>query len=318
MKNNKSYWEMSLKNPEPETDKYYISDEIIVDNPKFTKEIERLRELIRSYCEIAEKDKNSASEILDEICKKVMSVDKIQYTEFIAFWKTFDMSYSVFKNLPEKRQILEKLMVRYCERRCKLYDSLGYSYITVQALYDNGVSRKKGSSAINKLTDILKETFKNISHINSLDTLNVPIGYFLSDSKDKQLFVKFCNKLNIKHEYGTGNQAKQPDLVLKVKNDFFIIEAKHIKEGGGAQDKQVGELIEFIKYSENSDKIHYVAFLDGGYFNNFIKANKTIDSKINMQKRDIELFLDKNKNNFFVNTEGLRTLLKDLFDANNK
>jgi len=48
------------------------------------------------------------------------------------------------------------------------------------------------------------------------------------------------------------------------------------------------------------------------YFNNFIWADDNIDNKIYRQKRTIEMYLDKNKNNFFVNTKGFITLLKDM------
>ena len=90
-----------------------------------------------------EKDEKSASKILDEIHGIIISRDKIQYTEFIAFWKALDMSYSVFKKLPNQKFILEGLLQKYRERRRKLYDRLGYSNVTVQALYDCGASRKK-------------------------------------------------------------------------------------------------------------------------------------------------------------------------------
>ncbi len=101
-------------------------------------------------------------------------------------------------------------------------------------------------------------------------------------------------------------------MVLKIGNNIFIIEAKHIKESGGAQDKQITELINFIKYQENikNPTIHYVSFLDGIYFNKFIKEingntnnNKCKKNKIQSQMNDIISHLKNNKSNFFVNTE---------------
>ena len=46
LRENKYYWEESLKHPEPIGDEYYISDDIIVHDKDLIKKIERLRELI--------------------------------------------------------------------------------------------------------------------------------------------------------------------------------------------------------------------------------------------------------------------------------
>ena len=318
LKKNKYYWGVSLKNPEPVVDDYYISDEIIVEDGDLIQKIERLRELIISYCVMIEKDRNSASKILDEIHSIIVSMDKIQYTEFIAFWKVLDMSYSVFKKLPNQEFILEELLQRYCERRRKLYDKIGYSNVTVQALYDSGASRKKGASGITKLVDLIHGTFDEtfrVSRVDNLHTLmTTSIGYFLPDKGDKSLFREFCRRFDIQYNFGRDHQGKEPDMVLKVNSHFFIIEAKHIKESGGAQDKQIVETIEFIRYSENLDNIHYLSFMDGVYFNNFIWTKSNNESKINRQRKAIEEYLDENKSNFFVNTAGLINLLKDLLE----
>ncbi len=120
LKRNIKYWQISLKNPEPTVDDYYIFDEVIIEDKELIQKVERLRELIISYCVMLEKDKKTAKKILNEIYEIIAFTYKIQYTEFVAFWKE-----------------------KYCSRRRKLYDKLGYSNITVQALYDSVVSRKK-------------------------------------------------------------------------------------------------------------------------------------------------------------------------------
>jgi phosphoribosyl-ATP pyrophosphohydrolase len=313
LKGNLEYWKISLKNPEPIVDEYYISDEIIVDDKKLIKRIERLRDLITTYCVLLKKGENLAEKILDEIYEIISDTDKIQYTEFVAFWKTLDLSFSVFNKLQNQKIVLAKLLKEYCSRRKKLYDRLGYSNITVQALYDIGASRKKGTSGVIKIIGLAKEKFnlKKLSHFRKIEDVKIQkLGYFLPDSGDQKLFRDFCKDFNIRYKFGDEHQGKLPDVVLKVGNHFLIIEAKHIKESGGAQDKQIDEIIKFIKYSENSKSIHYLSFLDGIYFNNFISPPKS--SKVYRQKQEIEEHLKNNPNNFFLNTAGIICLFQDL------
>jgi len=288
LKSNIEYWIISLKNPEPIFDEYYIFDEIIVEDEDFIKNVEKLRELITAYCVILEfeKSKEIADKILDEIYKTITSTDKLQYTEFVAFWKILDISLSVFLKLPNKKAVLAELLKQYCLRRKKLYDRLGYSNITVQALYDSGASRKKGTAGIKKVIYLASEVFnfkREDVYLKTMEEIKTSdIGYLLPD-RDEELFRNFCSEYKIVYRFGEEHQGKVPDIVLKINNHFFIIEAKHIKESGGAQDKQIVELIEFIKYSENSEFIHYLSFMDGLYFNNFICIQLEKNSRASKQ-----------------------------------
>jgi len=316
LRKNIKYWKISLENKEPIEDEYYVFDEVIVEDKELILKVEKLRELIISYCVVIKKNKNSAEWILNDIFEIVTSIDKIQYTEFIAFWKTLDMSYSVFKKLPDKKIILDEILNKYCIHRKKLYNKLGYSNITVQALYDSGASRKKGTAGIIKLLYLAMKIFyfKEDMHLNTLGKISTyKLGYFLPDKGDKNLFKEFCKEFNIIYQFGKDHHGKEPDIVLKIGRHFFIIEAKHIKESGGAQDKQIVETIEFIKYKEVSKCIHYLSFIDGVYFNNFIILTPNENTtKISKQKKDIERYLKSNPNNYFVNTAGLKKLFEDL------
>ncbi|RKX55173.1 MAG: hypothetical protein DRP30_00355 [Thermotoga sp.] len=315
IRKNMEYWRISLENPEPVADDYYIFDKIIVNDKNLIRKVERLRELIIAYCVIYERNEKASIDILNEIYKIIVSIDKIQYTEFIAFWKALDMSLSVFKKLPNQEFILAELLKMYCSRRRKLYDELGYSNITVQALYDSSASRKKGSAGIIKLLDLAGRilNLKEKEHLRKIEEIEIQDrGYFLPDRGDEALFKSFCERFGIDYQFGKEHQGKEPDIVLKINDHFFIIEAKHIKESGGAQDKQIVEIIEFIRYSEDLNFIYYVSFMDGVYFNNFIWTPPENNTKVNRQKRDIEKYLKENPNNFFVNTAGFKELLKDL------
>jgi len=315
LRKNIEYWNESLTHPEQFLDDYYIFDDIIVNDQNLIEKIKQLRLLVITYCKMKEIDENVTSRILDKIYNIIVSIENIQYTEFVAFWKNLDLSYSMFrdfKNSPESINILRDILKKYCEKRFELYNSLGYSNITVQALYDAGASRKKGMAGINKLEDLIKSRFKDVVHAEDRNSLEIAnIAYFLPDSKDEKLFKEFCEIYKIQFEFGKTHQGKEPDMVLKVNQDFFIIEAKHINESGGAQDKQIVEVIDFIKNSESSNKIHYLSFMDGLYFNKFSQENIT-NNKINNQKRNIEEALKNHENNFFVNTYGFKILLNDL------
>jgi hypothetical protein len=120
------YWKKSLESPEQAADPFYTFDKLIVTDSELIKKVERLRELIIRWYTFSEKNVDGASEILNEIYDLIVSIDKIQYTEFVAFWKTLDISYSVFKKLLNKKVILKELLQKYCKRRRKLYDKMGY------------------------------------------------------------------------------------------------------------------------------------------------------------------------------------------------
>jgi len=256
LRRNLDYWKISLKNPEPIIDEYYTFNKLIVQNQNLIQKVERLRELITTYCVLLKIDRQALGKVLDEIYMIALHKN-IQYTEFIAFWKTLDLSYSSFRQISEqdRKLMLHKILEEYCEKRKKLYDELGYSNVVVQALYDSGVSRKKGKAGIEKITNLILQKLKNSQIFRTIDGLRSQIlGYFLPD-KNKILFDEFIENYKIEYRFSQTYQGKLPDVVLKVKDNFFIIEAKHINETGGAQDKQIAELISFINQREPSQNV---------------------------------------------------------------
>lgn len=333
LRDNFYYWNESLKYKENIFDDSYFINQIIVNDEGLISKVEKLRELIATYCVLKEEQGDTEAvlqKIFNNILNLIESTKQIQYTEFVAFWKTLDISYSTFKNYSkeEKKDILKSILELYCKNRRKIYDGLGYTNTTVQALYDAGASRKKGKLGIKKietlLENILKEKEKeNILNISNTEYLKVEnlkdfedkkICYLLPDSNksDKEIFDDFIKRKHLDYRFGRNHQNKYPDIVIKICEHYFIIEAKHIKESGGAQAHQIGEIIEFIKYSEKVDNIHYVSFLDGIYFNKFFSLkDKDNKNKVLSQIQHIENALKNNKNNFFVNTYGLKLLIED-------
>jgi hypothetical protein len=102
LQENVYYWELSLNNPEPLLDDYYIFDYLIIKEEDLLEKSDELRELIITYCVLLQKqqqDSESAEIVYNDIYRILASVNNIQYHEFVAFWKVLDISYSVFSHL---------------------------------------------------------------------------------------------------------------------------------------------------------------------------------------------------------------------------
>ena len=126
------------------------------------------------------------------------------------------------------------------------------------------------------------------------------------------MFKKILKHYGIKFKWSKNHENKQTDFLFKIGNRIFIMEHKHMKEGGGGQDKQINEVISFISFSENNPKIHYISFLDGIYFNLFANKKYLKKGKILNQLKNIKQSLNRNKQNYFVNSIGFKKLLKEL------
>lgn len=291
------YFDWSIKHPEPVLDNNYYSDELIIDEEENMKKIDLFRKLIEEYCE------SKLNEKLDEIKKFLRETAYIQYTEFLAFWKTRDVSLSSYRSWDDKlqKEFLKEILEEYCKERYEHYKGKNYSRITIQALYDSASSRTKGKMGIEKIKKIMKKILEGIEESCDIESFEKKsVTYFLPD-ENRELFESLKEKYQLSYEFGEKHGGKIPDVVLKVNNKTLLIEAKHINESGGAQDKQIVELKDFIKQKEG-ENIHYVAFLDGRYWECF--SEKDIS--------EIKEILEKHPNNFFVNTEGFKKLLEDI------
>ena len=338
---NIDYWRYSLDNPEPEDleEEPYIHDEYIVDNPNYLTQVNYLRDLLTTYCTLSrfiEREPSFTHEelgvsaatadepsenlrdiyqlVLKEIDQLLITVEDIQHTEFVAYFKCFGISHSNYRRKAEMQRltILEKVLQKYCKRRKERYDQLGYTHVIQQALYDSAVSRTQGVSGTQKLCQIIEQVAREskvtIQEVKtSLEFIRSEYSFYPISSKKS--FNELKREINFIYKYGQETQEKVPDLIIKIRSKLLILEAKHIRESGGAQDKQIAELIKFIRQSE-SKPISYVAFLDGRYFNKFRDTSPA--DKIREQRQAIEGALEEYSSNYFVNTAGLRKLFADL------
>jgi len=322
LRDNMEYWKISLEHREPPVDDSYTRDVVIVDNKNYCYNVNLLRELIITFCTLIEINK---TEELDDIVKTIDSiicnVENIEYTEFLSYWKCLDMTYSIYKKLDKKMRFdtLKFILEKYCENRRKLYDQLGYTHVIQQALYDSTSARSQGVSGRVKIMCLLRSVVGDVQVAQSDLDLGSNALWVLLPDENKEGFTELRQQLRMRYRFGETHQGKLPDMVIKIGEPLFVLEAKHVKESGGAQDKQIKELIDFINQEEDSKiPIYYVAFLDGVYFNLFISSEFISSKKFTKpykQRQDIEEALQRYKRSYFVNTAGLRALLEDAYQT---
>lgn len=324
MKNkNIKLFEYSLKQPEPLIDEAYIKSADIIISSKWKKPNKlmtnniNLLENISAY-KVSKKSGNTKalSEIIGNI-RKCLVTTNINYSEFSSFWSIADVSYSTYKKLSEIKQLkfLKYVVEKYLEDRHEMYLGYGYTSTTLQVSKDAKAHKQSGPLGIRKVGVILNEYgFKPLEKLDIENFLSQSLIYINTDKTGKKLFKEIIKKYDLNFQWEKKTDGKMPDILFKKKNDLFIIEHKHMKEGGGGQNKQINEIIDFINYSEkiSSTKIHYVTFLDGQYFNYFSNLNFKAKSKIPTQVVNIRNSLQNNPDNYFVNTAGFKKLLPEL------
>ncbi|MBP7806814.1 hypothetical protein KA057_03965 [Candidatus Gracilibacteria bacterium] len=320
MINNIELFELSINNPEPYIDKYYVKNSRTIisdDKTKLNKLMlarEEILDNIAAY-KIAVKGKNKA--MRTTTLKNIISaleVAGINFSEFTSYWAIKDISYSVYKNTlrSEKLKIefLTNIIPEFIKDRHDLYRHHGYSFSTLQAISDSKAHKSNGATGNIKIIDIFNSFgFTALTSNNISDFIDSDRVYICPDKNNKALFKEILAQYKIKFDWSHNHENKQTDFLFKVGSEIFIMEHKHMKEAGGGQDKQMSEIINFISYKDTG--VHYVSFLDGVYFN--LLADKSVkNGKPFYQRKSIVDNLGKNKQNYFVNTCGFTELMKNL------
>jgi len=323
MINNLSLFEYSLEKLEPLIDEAYVkSKDIIIaaNGKKANKLMISNMELLNniSAYKVAKKSNNSEmlSKIIDNI-RVCLNTTGINHSEFSSFWSVTDVSYSTYKKLliNEQTQFLKAVLEKYLEDRHSMYLGYGYTPTTLQVSKDAKAHKQSGPLGIKKVGTILnKYGFKPLDNLDLESFSLQSLIYINTDKTGKRLFKELLKKYSLNFKWGKKSDGKMPDVLFKYKKDLFIIEHKHMKEGGGGQNKQINEVIQFINHSENnpSMKVHYVTFIDGLYFNYFGSKNFRKKTKIPTQISNIKSALKNNPNNYFVNTAGFVKLLSEI------
>ena len=257
--------------------------------------------------EIGESD--ACDKVVDRLALCLQTKD-INYSEFTSFWECADVSYSVYRRLKasEQREFLHRIIREYIARRHDLYKSHGYSFTTLQVKADSFAHKRTGEQGINKVEGMLAE--HGVTRYESASGTGfaaATMKYILADKSDSQTFDKWIHECGMYFKWGANHSGKLPDYAIKTSEHTFVVEHKHMKEFGGGQDKQIAELLDFIRESESDLRIHYVSFLDGILFNRLFHPKAK--AKVKMQQLGILAALKEFKANYFVNTYGFQELI---------
>jgi len=294
--NNLACFKISQENPEPALDDFYIFDKKDPDIKEYIKNTKQIKNYLITIRTLL--DKKEKKEIINKYFKELAGVlnKYSNCSEFSGFMNACDNTLDFVKH---DFVLLKEIAKRYFKNRI-LNESVPEEWI--QAILDKNASAKKGACGENKLILILEN--KGFKKVYTWDDFNKNEKCVARFSK---VFSLRAVRKNLKIKINTHKQNKRLDLVIKDGSKNFLLEAKHLNTTGGAQDKQLSELIEILSLAEKDKNIFYIAFLDGNYSNILLDKEKARE-KLDTQRKDIARFLKKNPNSFWVNTAGFKIL----------
>lgn len=309
-------FDQCLEHPEPLIDPFYCQDELIISSsaegvptPLMTANAQLHNRITAASVALCDGDEGAFLAQVQKI-RPILEIDNINFTEFTSFFPTLDVSYSIYGNLSDnqKTEFLSIAVRIYIEKRHHTYLSHGYSATTLQVRKDFEKHKTGGSAANRKVVSLLYEN-GYVSHSGDQFS-HARKRFVFGDAANlaEQIQAELKTELGLTFRWRNDHQEKNIDLfIVDASGQIHICEFKHMKESGGGQDKQVAELISLIRHPEENPRLGYIAFLDGIYFNSFRNptAKKTME-----QVRQIRQYLQQNPTNYFVNTYGLKALLR--------
>ena len=312
-------FEFSGQHPEPIIDPYYNRDKIVIPQTvdmtnNLVEKNARLLELISVFSYFIEQGKNNTHPdvcaLIDEVIDILKNTDGINLSSFSQFFMVYNSSHNSFVGYThdEQREFIYEMLQLYGKERHKMYLSHGYTNSILQVVCDNYSHKRNSKTTIVKICDILEQV--GFVHNPNAEGLFAQRFYFLPDKGDKDTFLSFKRQHNVIMESAKNEQNKLPDMVFALNGDYYIMEMKSMKGSGGGQDKQLTEIINFIRYAELDVHIHYVTYLDGEYSN--LLHGDTTQPKIRCQYDDAVACLRNHPGNYFLNTAGFKKFVEQL------
>ncbi len=311
-------FEDCLRHPEPLIDDAYCQDALIISTgpeQRPTRVMEAnsaLLERITAFkLAVTDGDRVAAARHLSQIALLVETPD-MNFVEFTGFWPSLDVSYSTYGQLQpaEKLAFLEKALLQYIQKRHDLFRAHGYTATTIQVRRDFESHKRRGNAAVAKLRKLLEAASYAVApSIGTLVSRPMTYGFFGTAGFQRPDLIRLIEGLRVPFRWHLDHQNKLPDFVLHHESGrIFIGEAKHMKESGGGQDKQVTELIALVSQDEIGERAGYVGYLDGIYFNSLADPARA-GAKAREKVGQIRSALATQPNNYFVNTHGFRALI---------
>ncbi|PIP18091.1 MAG: hypothetical protein COX43_00665 [Parcubacteria group bacterium CG23_combo_of_CG06-09_8_20_14_all_35_9] len=300
MQNNQRYFKISRQNPEKFLDKFYIFDNKHPDLEKYianTKEIKNILITLKTL-----QEKNEKPKIIEKYYFELQNIlnDFSNCSEFICFVNACD---NILDSVRNDIGLLKEITKKYFDKRI-LNEVVPEEWI--QAILDSKAPTRKGKCGEIKLLYILAKC--GFQEVKTWED-------FFNKRKRVAKFSKIFSVKNVRKNLGiklaTKKQNKKLDLIIKISNKIFLVEAKHLNTSGGGQDKQISELIEILSLKEKNKNIFYIVFLDGNY-SNILLGNEKCGDKLKTQRKEIQKYLKSNPRNYWLNTNGFISLFSDL------
>ncbi|MBM4103209.1 MAG: hypothetical protein FJ263_04045 [Planctomycetes bacterium] len=315
MLSNMEVLEYSVANPESYVDEYYEKEYFIIteNKQKTNRLIEANNEIVKcisAYDVNSNLGNDAANESIIKKIIELLNTPDINNSEFTSFWEINDISFSMYAKFSKEDKIvfMKDIVPKYIKKRHQAYQSHGYTATTLQVKADSFGHKRSGNLGLAKVAAIF-EIFK-INKFNGTgeDFCSSNNSYIFSDQDGKAVFDEFKRISGIEFGWQKEHKGKRPDFVFRINDSTFIIEHKHMKEGGGGQDKQIVEISSLISYSDKN--VSYVGFLDGIYFNKLFSKSAT--GKILEQRNQILTSLKERPCSYFLNTMGFLYFLSKL------
>ncbi len=306
VKSNLEYLRKSVENKES-LDSRYMSLKMHKSLNEMVETTKQIKELLITI-KTLNKNNISSEKIYSELKELVLN-ELGNKSEFNCFINACDSAISTIKSNPETLKSIVNLYLQY--RDISEYTPKEW----IQAMIDKGAQRSLGIIGQQKVIDIAIQIGFVFSETSDI-FFNNPYSVAYYSKNLKQIIIPGIN---------FGSQSKDLDVIFKVNEYYIFLEAKHIKESGGAQDKQIKELIELLNI-DLPKNIFLISYLDGVYSNYLLDLTdqeiinpeaikqQNLKSKVLQQRYEIILSLKKNKRGFWTNTAGLIDLLKDFIE----
>lgn len=307
-----------LQHPERLVDEFYCHDELIISpsqdhpaTPVMQTWTEVRERITAAKVALQDEDQDAYDRCVARLDHVLTSRDNVNFLEFTSFFPVMNVSYSMYRKLPteDRKQFLDTMLRTFIAKRHDIYGAHGYSASTIQVRKDFEKHKSQGNFGNEKLRHILEQFQYREAPVES----GSKTFCFIDDATGKRSLERLqADGASWYAVWSAAHQGKQADVIFRSDNAYYICEAKHVKEGGGGQDKQIAEIISFTNIGDHKTKrndVFYVSFLDGVYFNKLATAQR---GKVYEQRAQIEAALGGGAPSYFINTYGLCRLLQSI------